>query len=185
MTALSILFINLQFSILIGVLFSLIFYLMRTSKPKVVMLAPKIIDGKRKFMNAELHQLVQCPQLHIIRIDGSLFFGAVDHIKKVLYELSETKKHILIVGTGINFIDVTGAELLVAEAERMQSLGGGLYFSQMKKSVREYMDKGYTDKIGQAQFFFHKEEAITAIYDKLDISICKSCEVRIFKECVV
>ena len=107
-TSVSILFLDLQFAILIGVFFSLIFYLMRTSKPKVVSLAPNIIEGERKFMNVDLYQIQECPQLHIIRIDGSLFFGAVESIKNTLYELSETKKYILIIGSGINFIDVSG-----------------------------------------------------------------------------
>ena len=183
MTALSILFINLQFSILIGVFFSLIFYLMRTSKPKVVMLAPHVNKGVRKFMNAELYQLVQCPQLHVIRIDESLYFGAVENIKNSLYELSKTKKFILIVGTGINFIDASGAELMVAEAERMRSLGGELYFSQLKKPVRDFLEKDYKKKIGELNFFFSKEEAIATIYSKLDTSVCTLCEARIFKEC--
>jgi SulP family sulfate permease len=183
MTALSILFINLQFSILIGVFFSLTFYLMRTSKPKVILLAPGVMNGVRKFRNAELHQLPQCPQLHIIRIDESLFFGAVENTRTTLYELSKTKKHILIIGTGINFIDTWGAELLVSEAERMKSLGGGLYFSHMKKTVRDFLSQDYKKRIGDSNFFQSKEEAIAAIYTKLDASICKTCEVRIFTEC--
>ncbi len=179
------LFINIEFAIFAGIIFSLAFYLMRTSRPKVMVLAPTLLKGERKFINVELHQeLSQCPQFHIIRIDGSLFFGAVDHIKNVLYDLSETKKHILIVGTGINFIDASGADLLTTEAERMKSLGGGLYFSHMKKSVSEYLNKGYKDKIGVDQFFLHKEDAIAAIYDHLDKSICESCEFKIFRECV-
>jgi len=183
MTALSILFINLQFSILIGVFFSLIFYLMRTSKPKVVLLAPTVNKGVRKFMNAELYELTQCPQLHIIRIDESLFFGAVENTQTALYELSKTKKFILIVGSGINFIDASGAELLVTEVDRMKSLGGGLYFSQLKKPVRDFLEGDYKKRIGESNFFTSKEEAIETVYSKLDRSVCTTCEVRIFKEC--
>lgn len=182
-SSVSILFLDLQFAILVGVLFSLIFYLMRTSKPKVVFLAPGVINDERKFINVELHNLTECPQLHIIRIDGSLFFGAVESIKNTLYELSETKKHILIVGSGINFIDVSGAELLVTEAERLQSMGGGLYFSHLKKPVRDFLNNDYRAKIGDSNFFFSKESAISTIYDRLEAPICQSCTARIFSEC--
>jgi SulP family sulfate permease len=182
-TFFSTLFLGLVFAIFSGIIFSLTFYLMRTSKPKMVLLAPHIIEGRRKFMNAELHGLDQCPQVHIIRIDGSLFFGAVENIKSALIELSRTKKHILIVGSGINFIDASGAELLLTESKRLQSMGGGLYFSHLKKSVRDYLDKGYKEKIGASDFFFHKEDAIQYIYSKLDRSICDQCKVRIFTEC--
>jgi SulP family sulfate permease len=183
LTALATLFINLQFAILIGVFFSLIFYLMRTSKPKIVLLAPNDINGERKFMNAELHQLKQCPQIHIIRIDGSLFFGAIENVKNVLYDLSATKKHILIVATGINFIDISGAQLLMAESERLKSLGGGLYLSHLKKTVRDYLKDDFMNKIGRENIFYSKETAIEYIYTKLDDSICESCTARIFKEC--
>ena len=183
LTALATLFINLQFAILIGVFFSLIFYLMRTSKPKIVLLAPNDINGERKFMNAELHQLKQCPQIHVIRIDGSLFFGAIENVKNVLYDLSATKKHILIVATGINFIDISGAQLLMAESERLKSLGGGLYLSHLKKTVRDYLKDDFMNRIGRENIFYSKETAIEYIYTKLDDSICEGCTARIFKEC--
>lgn len=183
-TFISTVFINLVLAIFAGIILSLLFYLMRTSKPKIVMLAPNNISGNRKFMNADLHHLVQCPQLHIIRIDGSLFFGAVDHIKKYLYELSKSKKHILIVATGINFIDMSGAELLVTEAARLKSIGGGLYLSNLKKTARDFLYPEYRKKIGDSNIFSSKEEAISRIYSNLDSSVCHSCKYRIFKECV-
>ncbi|HEY5692822.1 MAG TPA: STAS domain-containing protein, partial [Cyclobacteriaceae bacterium] len=182
-TSISILFLDLQFAILLGVFFSLIFYLMRTSKPKVVSLAPNLIEGERKFMNVDLYQIQECPQLHIIRIDGSLFFGAVESIKNALYELSETRKYILIIGSGINFIDVSGAEMLVAEAERLRSLGGGLYLSHLKKPVRDFLTEDYRAKIGESHFFYSKETAIKEIYGMLEAQTCQSCRARIFNEC--
>jgi SulP family sulfate permease len=112
-----------------------------------------------------------------------LFFGAVDHVKRALYDFSETKKHILVVATGINFIDASGAEMLVSEAQRMKSLGGGLYFSQMKPNVKEFLDRGYTEKIGKENFFAHKHEAIPGIYSRLNRSVCQACTERVFKEC--
>lgn len=178
------LFLNIEFAILVGIIFSLAFYLMRTSNPKVVMLAPAVINGERKFMNAELHQLVQCPQLHVIRIDGSLFFGAVENVKNDLYDLSETKKHILIVGTGINFIDVTGTQLLLEESNRLKSRGGGLYLSHLKKTVRDFLNDDFKDKIGRENIFTSKEEAIAAIYSRLNHHVCETCTARIFNECL-
>jgi sulfate permease, SulP family len=182
-TFISTVFIDLVFAISTGIVFSLVLYLMRTSKPKVVKLAPNLIKGQRKFMDVELHQLTTCPQLHIIRVDGSLFFGAVENIRKVLYKLSETKPHILIIGNGINFIDVSGAELLEEEAHRLKEMGGGLYLSHLKRSVREFLDRGYREKIGNDHFFYSKEDAISYIYSKLDANTCKTCTARIFNEC--
>lgn len=180
---LSCLLFGMVFAIFAGIIFSLAFYLMKTTRPKVVFLAPRLLDGERKFMNVELHELNECPQLHVVRIDGSLFFGATENIRNLLQKLSETKKYILLIGNGINFIDVAGAELLCSEAERLKAEGGGLYFSHLKKSVRDFMDKGYHQKIGSEYFFYGKEKAISEIYQKLDRSVCDTCTFRIFKEC--
>jgi SulP family sulfate permease len=60
-----------------------------------------------------------CPQLTMLRVDGSLFFGAVEHVRDELHaarERAPERRHILLIGSGINFIDVAGAELLVQEA---------------------------------------------------------------------
>jgi SulP family sulfate permease len=182
-TFVSTLFLGIEFAIFAGIILSLAFYLLRTSQPRITPLAPAPVGGERKFMNAGLYGLTECPQLHVIRIDGSVFFGAVDSIRDSLHQLSESRKHILIVGSGINFIDVSGAEMLVTEAERLRSLGGGLYFSQLKKSVRDYLAKGYREKIGDSNIFAHKVEAIAAIYGRLDRATCNGCTVRVFREC--
>ncbi|OAD21273.1 sulfate permease family protein [Candidatus Thiomargarita nelsonii] len=56
----------------------------------------------------------------MIRIDGSLFFGAVSYTSTTLHRMKEkdpTLTHLLIVAKPINFIDVAGAEMLVQEAK--------------------------------------------------------------------
>jgi SulP family sulfate permease len=85
-TFLTTLFLDLEFAIYFGVFFSLVFYLQKTSKPRIVTLAPAPDHPTRKFLNVALHPLEQCPQLKVIRIDGSIFFGAIEHISRELNE---------------------------------------------------------------------------------------------------
>jgi SulP family sulfate permease len=183
-TFLATLFLDLEFAIYFGVFFSLVFYLQRTSKPRIVTLAPDPKQLTRKFLNTKLYPVVACPQLKIIRIDGSIFFGAIDHISKSLSEAQKDSKHLLIAAGGINLLDVAGAELLVSEAYKLRAYGGGLYLSGLKKRAREVLKKGgYWDEIGDENIFINKDQAIREIYPRLEQSICQSCEVRIFLEC--
>jgi len=183
-TFLSTLLFDLQFAILVGVFFSLSFYLMRTSTPAVISIAPNPKNSKRKFINAEVNKLSECPQLIVARIDGSLFFGAIEHIKNELYELRQTgRNNILIVCSGINFVDVAGAEFLTHEAEAWRGDGGAFYLCSLKKNVRDFLAKGYMQRIGEENIFTHKEAAISKIYEMLDKDICSTCQVRIFIEC--
>ena len=182
------LFLELEFAIYLGVLLSLILFLAKTSTPEVVTLAPNTEHGskKKKLINVNKKPISECPQLKIIRIDMSIYFGSINHIQNQLHHIIEKDKikHILIIGTGINFIDLSGAEALVSDAKRLQIIGGGIYFSELKSSVYEFISKSFfIAKIGNKYFFDKKSDAIQAIYNKLDNDICNKCEARVFNEC--
>jgi SulP family sulfate permease len=180
------LFLDLEFAIYIGVLFSLFFYLRKTSSPHIAVMSIDSGDANRRFVNLERESLPECPQLRIIRIDGSLFFGAVNHVSKEIRELTDPGdyRHLLVVATGINFIDVAGSEMLMNEARRFREKGGGMYFAGLKLIAQDTLIKGgFKNEIGEENFFLSKEEAITEIFKRLDPSMCAICSVRIFKEC--
>jgi len=182
------LFLELEFAIYLGVLLSLVIFLGRTSTPEIVTLAPDLDEktNKKKLVNITKKPLNQCPQLKIIRIDMSIYFGSINHIQNRLHHLIEQEnvKHILIVGTGINFIDLSGAEALVSDAKRLQQQGGGLYFAELKASVYEYISKNcFVAKVGNKNFFDSKKDAIKTIYKKLDNETCNNCMTHVFSEC--
>ncbi len=179
------LFLELEFAIYLGVLLSLILFLAKTSTPSIPTLSVDP-DQKRKMINVHRKPVKECPQLKIIRIDMSIYFGSINHIQKRLANIADHEKiyHILIVGTGINFIDLAGAEAMVAEHNRLKQLGGGLYFVGLKADVYEFAAKScFVKKIGNANFFDNKTQAIHSVYKRLDKSICETCTARIFNEC--
>ncbi len=184
-TFLSTLFVELEFAIYVGVILSLVLYLNRTSRPAIVSRVPDPTRERRNFITDP--HLPECPQLKIIRIDGSLFFGAVDHVQEQLHALEQIRpeqKHLLIVGNGINFIDVAGAEMLVQEARRRRAQGGALYLCRLKEGVCDPLRKGeYLPEIGEENIFPTKALAIRGIFDKLDPERCRRCDKRIFREC--
>lgn len=184
-TFLSTLFLDLEYAIYFGVILSLVFYLQRTSKPRIIEVAPDPGTHNRKFRYIELYNTIPCPQLDVIRIDGSIFFGATENITDYLQMLKENgKKHLLILGGGINFIDLAGARMLLAESEDREERGGGLYFCGLKKTARDFLiDSGFVEELGREKFFASKTNAIASIYKNLDKDICRSCTVRVFREC--
>ncbi len=179
------LFLELELAIFAGVMLSLVLYLMRVSKPRIISRVPDPNQPKRKFNTVE--RLPQCPQLHILRIDGSIFFGSVNHVQEAFAELEEKhpeQKHLAIVAQGINFVDVAGASALVQEARKRKARGGDLYFIKVKKGLWESLDScGGLDDIGPNNIFQSKSAALTGIFQKLDKDICRTCDKRIFREC--
>ena len=184
-TFFSTLFLDLEFAILSGVLLSLVLYLNRTSRPKLLSRVPDPRTPGRDFVQDAA--LPECPQLKLARLDGSLFFGAVNHVAEQLRAMEEQQpiqKHIAISLTGVNFLDVAGAELLAQEAKRRRQQGGGLYLIRPKPGVcKPLHDGGYIDDIGEENVFGGKTVAISAVVPRLDPAICRSCTARIFLEC--
>lgn len=180
------LFMELEFAIYLGVLLSLIIFLSRTSMPEIVTLAPDPDSAKQKLINVAKKPLKQCPQLKIIRIDMSIYFGSANYVQSKLNQISDNEgiKHILIDAAAINFIDLAGAEMLVQEAHRLRAMGGGLYFCGNKTRVCEFLNKGgFLQEIGEYHFFVNKKDAIETIYRFLDTDVCSRCDNRIFHEC--
>lgn len=179
------LFLELETALFTGILISLFFYLEKTSKPNIAVFGK---NKDNKFINIIRDETTkECPQLKIIRIDGSIYFGAVDVISNYFTELYEKNEmiHLLIIANGINFIDLAGAEWLTNEVVKWQKRGGGIYFVGLKLISQDILKRGgFIKTIGAVNFFIHKNSAIASIYKKLDKNKCLDCTVKIFTECV-
>lgn len=184
-TFISTLFIELEFAVFVGILFSLALYLRRAAHPAVVRYVPNPKHPNRKFGSSDTFP--PCPQLETVRIDGALFFGSVEHIESELLRLEKEgrKKFLLLVCAGISHIDLAGADMLVHQSVRRRKSGGDLFLVKVNESVMEVLESGgYVDVLGRENIFSSKNEALAVIVRKrLDKSICSTCATRIFHEC--
>ena len=178
------LFFSFDFCLFSGIILSIFFYLEKTEKPNIAVMG---LDKNHMFINViRQPDIKECPQLKIIRIDGSIYFGALEVISdffNALYEKNEVK-NVLIIAKGINFIDLAGATWLSHEVQKWKDKGGGIYISGLKLVSQEVLMKGgFKDQIGPEYFFVDKKTAIEEIYKNLDKHICESCSVKVFHEC--
>ena len=186
LTFISTLFLSMEFAIYGGVILSLLFYLQKTARPYIAVMAPDQDHPRKQFINIIRKKgIKECPQIKVVRIDGELYFGALEHISNTLDNFtSKGEIHLIILAEGINFIDLDGAEWLSEEAKKWKSKGGGLYLVNLKMSAQEVLQDGeFITDIGQENLFSSKTEALTNVYPKLDKEICSNCQNRIFFEC--
>lgn len=181
--------VDLEKGIFLGILVSLIFYLSRTSQPAVQERAPStatLDDPRRKFVDAGA-QAPGCPQLALLRVRGSIYFGAVDHIRHQLHDVDEInpqRKWVMLLAQGINFVDLAGAQLLAEEAQRRRAMGGGLFLVGVQEDVLTMLARGgQLDDVGSERIVAHKGDALRTVYPLLDSEICRSCSLRVFNEC--
>jgi len=187
-TFLATLLFELEFAIYLGVLLSLMLFIAKTSTPDVHTLAfgTPPGEGDRRLQSIRKAPLVQCPQLKIIRIDMSIYFGSINHIQKQISQIVDNQRiyHILIVASGVNFIDLAGIEALLIENKRLKAQNGSLYFVAVKSTAYEFMEKvNFVNEIGRDNFFDSKADAINVLYDRLDKNKCEKCQALVFKEC--
>jgi sulfate permease, SulP family len=183
-TLLGTLFLDLEIALFLGILISLFFYLEKTSKPNIAVFGR---NKEGKFVNIIRDEMAkECPQIKIIRIDGSIYFGAVEVVSNYFSDLFEKGKEneLIILAHGINFIDLAGAEWLTQEVLRWKQRGGGIYFVGLKIISQEILEKGgFVKTIGIENFYKDKKTIISMIYKKLDKNSCANCTVKLFEEC--
>lgn len=119
LTCLATLLLELQTAIYAGVLASLFFYLKRTSQPRV--------------------QHSREGEEDILRVGGSIFFGASHYLQVRLQRLHG--RRVVIEAQQINFIDYSGVEMLHQEARRLLRQDRSLTLRRARPQVVEELRK--------------------------------------------
>lgn len=182
--------VPMQEAVLGGVALSLVSYLYRTSRPALRTMGIDPADRRRAMVvvdEATPGARPECPQLKLLRMEGSVYFGAVAHVNERLQALRSAPapaRHLLVMAKSMNFIDYAGATLWEQEHLRRLALGGDLYFHRPRPEVLQtWQRRGFVDKLGPGHVFDDKRSAIAHIVPRLDGQVCAGCRVRVFEEC--
>ena len=181
--------VDIEKGLFLGIVLSLVYYLHRTSQPSVEERTPpagELANVARKLVPATPGVPV-CPQMAILNVTGAIYFGAVEQVRDHLREVDESqpnRKWVLLLARGVSFIDLAGAELLVHEARRRKSLGGGLLLVGVQPIVQRFLERGgQIAELDAQRVISHKGQALRAAYGLLDSDICHRCPHRVFQEC--
>jgi SulP family sulfate permease len=137
--------------------------------------------------------LPECPQLKLLRMEGSVWFGAVAHVADRLRALRtaaaaspEGQRHLLVMAKSMNTIDLAAADLWETERTRRAELGGALYFHRPRPQVLAlWRRSGFLQRLGEDHVFPDKRSAIATIVPTLDPQVCACCTKRVFEECAL
>ena len=199
-TACATLTVRLEMAVLAGVMLSLVVYLYRSARPSLRTMGFDRQGAGRPFVvlgavgepgAASAGAMAECPQLKLLRMEGSVWFGAVAHVADRLRGLRERaaaspegQRHLLVMSKSMNTIDLAGSDLWEAERVRRAELGGALYFHRPRPQVLALWQRtGFLQRLGEGHVFPDKRSAIAAIVPQLDDAVCSRCQVRVFEEC--
>ncbi|MBM5570863.1 MULTISPECIES: SulP family inorganic anion transporter [Deefgea] len=124
--------------IAVGVGVSLLLFMLRSSKPHIAVIGR--VPGSEHFRNA-LHFKVEMPsEILAIRIDESLYFGncaqVIEQCQKHLLSHSQAK-HLILVLSAVNSIDVSAIAALKEFRQRLETIGITLHLAEVKGPVHE------------------------------------------------
>lgn len=150
--------------ILLGMLFSLLLLVYRTSRPHIAVLGK--IKGTDYFKNIKRfeNEAETNDNILIIRFDSQLYFGNKDYFKNELLKLIDLQKSlpkaIIIKSEPINYIDSSAVFMLENLIEELNRKNIRVLFSDVIGPTRDIIYKsGLLDKIGENSFFVNTAEA--------------------------
>jgi SulP family sulfate permease len=191
--------LRLEVAILAGVMLSFVAYLYRTAHPAMRTMGFDRQGAGRPFVVIDPDPLTpagepdhlpkplpECPQLKLLRMEGSVWFGAVPHVAEHLRTLRRHpgQRHLLVMAKSMNFIDLAGADLWDEELIRRREAHGDLYFHRPRPPVvQTWLATGFSGRLGADHVFADKRSALAHIVGRLDDDVCARCTVRLFEEC--
>jgi SulP family sulfate permease len=138
--------------ILIGMAFSLLVFIWRSSRPHTAELG--YVEKEDVFRNIKRFPEVKTyPEALILRVDASLYFANMgfleDRLRKNLIERPEVK-WVIIDLSGVNDIDAVAIDALEEVVENYHEKGIEFLFAGMKGPVRDLVGKaGWEEKYGE------------------------------------
>jgi SulP family sulfate permease len=182
------LFIELDFAIYVGVIASLCVFIYESASPEIPVIVPvETSSGRRKFRDIGTDKAELCPQSLIVRLDGPLFFGSVEHVEKRIKQLRKQhpkQKHWVLALKAVGKVDLAGADLLIHTIRDIKAQGGTFrivaHFDPLIKSLERLH---VLDELGADNLYSSKFEAVAAATNDFEKRICKGCLRELFVEC--
>lgn len=187
-TLLAGLLVELDFAIYVGVIASLAVFIYESSHPAIRVSAPVVTaTGRRKFRNADMHDIAECPQIVTIRLDGPLYFGSVEHVEHEFKKMRRKRpgqKHVIFYLKGVGKVDLAGADFLIHAIRTVREEGGSFHIVALFPPLLESLRRFHViEEIGEDHLHISKGDALAATIPEIDKHICEGCTKRVFLEC--
>jgi SulP family sulfate permease len=137
-TALGVIVLGVEHGIELGVMLSLAVIVWRGSRPHIAVVGR--MPGTEHFRNVERHAVETVPGSLILRVDESLLFANAMQVRDRVDSLLAADpgiRRVLISCAGVNQIDTTALEMLVALESDLQRQGVSLLLAEVKGPVMD------------------------------------------------
>ncbi|MDH5546262.1 MAG: solute carrier family 26 protein [Gammaproteobacteria bacterium] len=163
---------GIETGILTGVGVSLLWVIIRTTRPHVAELGQ--MPDSDAYRNIARHPEAKTSDgLLVLRVDAQFYFGNAtflkDTVKRYVAEATKPLKAIVIEAASINQLDSSADSTLHELVDELRTQGIELYFANVKGPVMDVMHRSALDeKLGRDHFFASLSNAIDSIRKSLN-----------------
>lgn len=159
--------VGVETGIACGVAVSLLLFIWKTSRPHVAEVG--LVPGSQHFRNILRHTVITDPAIVSLRIDESLYFANARRLEDlILARVHRGKpelKHLILMCSAINEIDLSALESLEAVNERLKDFGVTLHLSEVKGPVMDRLEQGHFLDHLSGRVFLSQYDAFQSVRD--------------------
>jgi sulfate permease, SulP family len=157
--------LGIEIGVLVGMGTSLALFLWRTSRPHIAVVGR--VGNSESFRNVQRHEVTTHPAVLAIRVDESLYFANTKYLEDALLDkVAEhpAVEHLLLVGSGINYVDASAVETLRELIARLHDAGVAFHLADVKGPVLDQLHRaGLIGELGEDHVFLSTHEAMAAL----------------------
>ncbi|MFO7920371.1 sulfate permease [Rhodobacteraceae bacterium W635] len=127
-----------------GVILSIALYLYKTSRPHIAEVG--LIPGAQHFRNIKRFDVLTHPEVVTLRVDESLYFANARFLEDYILNRvagDARLKHVVLMCTAVNEVDMSALESLEAINQRLKSMGIKLHLSKVKGPVMDRLKRAH------------------------------------------
>lgn len=151
---------DLTIAILIGVLFSIIMFVLKVSEMTV-----NISDIHTENMTADEKTLAKYDKTKVVYITGPLYFGTANKLRQRLEEVViDDEDYVIFSVRGVPIADLSGVNAFGELCDKLIKEGKTIYFSCVNPAVSEMFSRcGLEQKIGSENFFWSTDKVLESM----------------------
>ena len=150
-----------------GVILSVGLFLYKTSKPHVAEVG--LVPNTQHFRNINRHNVETHPSVVTLRIDESLYFANASFLQDLVYDriaCDQPIRHIVLMCSAVNEIDMSALESLEAINLRLKDLGIKLHMSEVKGPVMDRLKRSHFLEEMTGKIFLSQYDAYVELHPK-------------------
>lgn len=155
-----------------GVALSILVHLFKSSRPHMAIVGK--VPNTEHFRNVLRHNVEVHPEILTLRVDESLYFANARFLEDKVYDLVAQRpelKHVILLCSAVNAIDMSALHSLEAINERLASSGVAFHLSEVKGPVMDrLLNIGFQKKMS-GNIYLSQHQAMTELSVQPDAKI--------------